>query len=76
MVASVLVPRRANYPYYCITYSRPGIFTIVFNGIKKTKKNMKLYESLTQMKRFGIILLKNPKILCDLGKNKRFLPNF
>ena len=31
---------------------------------------MKLYESFTQMKRFGIILLKNLKTLRDLGKNK------
>ena len=30
---------------------------------------MKMYESLTQMKRFGIILFKNLKISCDLGKN-------
>ena len=51
-MANLPVPGRLNLPKKNFMYSRPGIFTIVFNGIKKTK----LYESLKQMKRFGIIL--------------------
>ena len=74
-MASLPVPRQINLPKK--NSCGPNRANIAgYKMVLKKQKNLKLYESLTQMKRFCIILQKNLKILCDLGKNKWFLHSF
>ena len=56
------VPNRVNIPGYKM--------------VNKNKKNMKLYESLTQLNLFVIILNNSLRLLRDLGTNKKSLSLF